>query len=120
MLDTSPARQLSHEKLIVYQTAIRFLALAVKIIKNFPRGYADLADQLRRASSSIAFNIAEGAGKNSRPDSARFYAMARGSALECGSILDVCRILAIADEQDANSAKDLLFEIVSMLSKMCR
>ncbi len=113
-------RQLSHEKLIVYQKAIQFMALAVKIIRGFPRGYADIADQLRRASTSTPFNVAEGAGKNTRPDGSRYFGIARGSALECGAILDACSVLKIAQDEDVGAGKDLLFEIVSMLSKMCR
>ena len=113
-------KRLSHEKLIVYQTTIKFVALVIEIIRLFPRGNADLIDQLKRASTSIPFNIAEGAGKNSRPDAARYFAIARGSALECGAILDVCCLLGIAKTEQTTAAKDLIYEIVSMLSKMCR
>ena len=113
-------KRLSHEKLIVYQVAIRFVALTVRMIRNFPRGHADLADQLRRASTSVPLNIAEAAGKNSRPDSARFFSIARGSALECGAILDICKVLQISSNEDVEEGKGQLYEIVSMLSKMCR
>jgi hypothetical protein len=52
-----------HERLNVYQAAIQFLALADTITGSLPRGRSYLADQLRRAASSISFNIAEGAGR---------------------------------------------------------
>ena len=52
---------LDHEKLEVYQFAIRFVLLADEIVQDLPRGRAYLADQLRRAGASIALNIAEGA-----------------------------------------------------------
>jgi four helix bundle protein len=45
-------------------------------------------DQLRRASQSISPNIAEGNGKGTNGDRCRFFAIARGSALECASIQD--------------------------------
>ena len=54
---------LDHEKLEVYQFAIRFVLLADEIVQDLPRGRAYLADQLRRAGASIALNIAEGAGE---------------------------------------------------------
>ena len=54
---------MSHEKLDVYQLAIKFLSLARRILKRIPKGNADLADQLKRASSSIPLLIAEGVGK---------------------------------------------------------
>lgn len=110
---------LDHEKLDVYQCAKAFLGLAKGIVRQVPRGYADLADQLRRASVSISNNIAEGTGKTSPDDRKRIYAIARGSALECGAILDCLTILDVP-ETDTERAKQLLTRIVSMLSKMSR
>ncbi|MBA3820149.1 MAG: four helix bundle protein, partial [Deltaproteobacteria bacterium] len=87
--------QFEHERLDVYQAAIEFLALADTIAGNLPRGRSHLADQLRRAASSISFTIAEGAGELSALDIARFYRMARRSATESAAILDACRVLAL-------------------------
>jgi len=51
--------------------------------KLFPREELySLTNQIRRASVSIGANIAEGAGKNSRPELARFLHIALGSASE--------------------------------------
>ncbi len=86
---------LDHEKLDVYQCSIEFLALSVQVIETLPKGYSALVDQLKRASWSIPLNIAEGCGKNSLPDKQRFYAFARGSAMECATILDVLNMLKI-------------------------
>jgi four helix bundle protein len=72
---------LDFERLDVYRCAIDFLALAVRITTHSSRGQSDLRDQLRRASASIPLNIAEACGKTGRADRARFYAIARGSAL---------------------------------------
>ena len=58
---------LDHERLDVYQRAIEFLAIAFAVADRVPRGYAALADQLRRAAMSIPLNIAEASGK---PDGA--------------------------------------------------
>jgi hypothetical protein len=53
-----------YEKLIVYQVSIEFLGLSFKIIEQLPRGYSELADQLKRASMRIPLNIAEGGPAN--------------------------------------------------------
>ena len=60
-----------HEKMDVYRVAIEFIALADEVAENLPRGRAYLADQLRRACTSVALNIAEGAGEFSGDEKAR-------------------------------------------------
>jgi len=40
--------------------------------------------------------------------------------MECGAILDACRVLGLADEQLVQDGKELLVRVVSMLSKMSR
>ena len=50
---------------------------------------AHLREQLLRASSSIALNLAEGRGKSGIKDQARFFQIAFGSLRECQAILDL-------------------------------
>jgi four helix bundle protein len=114
------SQPLDFERLDVYRTAIEFLGLAVQVIRQIPRGNADLRDQLRRASMSIPLNIAEASGKTGPADRAHFHAIARGSALECGAILDVFLLLEAIPPSAAADGKLLLSRIVSMLTKMCR
>jgi four helix bundle protein len=104
----------------VYQCALRFAALAFQILQKIPRGHSELTDQLRRATISIPLNIAEGAGKPTDKDRSRFHAIARGSAMECGAILDIMHLQALAEPQTLTEAKSLLVRLVAMLSKMCR
>ena len=113
-------QQLSHENLDVYQKAIEFLALTVKLIDSIPRGNQTIVDQLRRASISTVLNIAEAAGHPYAQKRRNHYAIARGSALECGASLDTCKVLAIGDQNLIPNGKVLLVSVVSMLSKMCR
>lgn len=118
-VDAENYRMLSHEKLDVYQRSIEFLAVALRIAEKLPRGQAPLADQFRRAAMSIPLNIAEGSGRApGSADRTRFRGIARGSAMECGAILDVVRLLDIALEPDWPHAKALLVRVVEMLSKM--
>lgn len=48
-----------------------------------------LHEQLLRASSSVVLNIAEGSGKRTAHDQARFYSIALGSLRECQAIFDM-------------------------------
>lgn len=59
---------LEHERLDVYLIALDFLVFANEVIEGLPRGRSHLADQFTRASTSIVLNLAEGAGKLSKPD----------------------------------------------------
>ena len=96
------------------------VALAHAIVGAFPPGHGDLADQLKRASTSIALNIAEGAGEYSRADKARFYRMAKRSATECAAILDVARKIELVSCERLDAGRALLLRVVSMLIKMVR
>ncbi len=48
-----------------------------------------LQDQLLRASSSVALNVAEGSGKRTAPEQRRFYGIALGSLRECEAIFEL-------------------------------
>jgi four helix bundle protein len=111
---------LDYHKLHVYQASLAFLELAVQAIGGLPRGHAALADQLRRAAMSIPLNIAEASGKTSRVDRAHFHSIARGSAMECGAILDVMALMNLTSQKSATDGHQLLERIVSMLSKLAR
>jgi four helix bundle protein len=111
---------LDFERLDVYQCALRFAALSFQILENMPRGHGELSDQLRRATISIPLNIAEGAGKPTEGDRARYHAIARGSAMECAAIVDLLRLQSLVQPAVADEAKTLLVRVVSMLTKLCR
>ena len=109
-----------HQRLDVYQRSIGFVALAEEVVSHLPRGRSYVSDQLRRASASIALNIAEGAGEFSPTDKARLYRIARRSATECAAILDICDRLELASRDHIASGHGLLREIISMLVALIR
>jgi four helix bundle protein len=77
-----------HEKLIVYQRALEFAAWSQELIESVTKK-TSTRDHLERAGDSIALNIAEGNGKFSKKDRARYFQIAHGSALECAGCLDL-------------------------------
>ena len=105
-----------HERLDAYNVAIELLSDTDVIARDLPRGRAYLADQLRRAVSSIVLNIAEGAGEYAAADKARFYRMARRSATETAAILDVCRVLALLDPGAGQACRGRLLRVDAMLT----
>lgn len=111
---------LDHETLDVYQVGLDFLGLALRLLDAVPRHRRELRSQLERAAMSVTLNIAEGSGKTSPTDRARFYAIARGSALECGALLDVATLMKHATPEQQDEGKRLLGRVVAMLTRMCR
>ena len=108
-----------HEKLDVYREAIAFCAWAGELLNGIS-AKAAAKDQLDRASTSIPLNIAEGNGKFSGKDRARFLEIARGSALECAACLDVLVAKKLATTEQVDTAKENLARIVQMLMGMLR
>ena len=98
------------QKLDVYRCAISFLGVASTLTERIPRGHAAMADQLRRAALSVPLNIAEGSGKGTMADreARRFYAIARGSALECAAIVDAMVALRFVGGDEEGRAYGLL------------
>jgi len=77
------------ENLHVYQKAVTFADAVCTITRELPRGYFFLADQLNRASLSIAANIAEGNGRFTKGERRNFFGIARGSLHECVPLLEL-------------------------------
>ena len=108
-----------HEKLDVYREAISFCGWAGELLSEIAVKAA-AKDQLDRASTSIPLNIAEGNGKFSAKDRARFLEIARGSALECAACLAVLVARKMALPEKIDPAKENLARIVQMLMGMLR
>lgn len=71
------------EKLEVYQLARKFRVEIKKLTLIFPADEKfELTSQIRRSSSSIATNLAEGSGRASSNDQAHFYNISFSGALE--------------------------------------
>src|SRR5436190_5172971 len=94
-----------HEKLDVYREAINFCGWVGEFLASIS-AKAAAKDQLDRASTSIPLNIAEGNGKFSAKDRARFFEMARGSALECAACLDVLLVRKLTKEEPVAAQKE--------------
>ena len=71
---------LPHHRLVVYRKALELLA-AVRA--------AQITDARLRAAKSTCLNIAEAAGRVTRADKARTYAIARGECVECVAAVEI-------------------------------
>ena len=74
----------SFRDLMVWQRAHEFVLTVYRLTESFPdREKFGLSHQMRRAAVSIPANIAEGFGKRSQAEKARFLNIAEGSLEEC-------------------------------------
>src|SRR5438105_8805092 len=112
-------RQFDHEKLNVYQASLEFITWTTELLAEL-NSKAAVKDQLDRASTSIPLNIAEGNAKFSDKDRARFFEIARGSAVECAACLDVMVVRKFVDAAEIIPAKEKLVRIVQMLVGLLR
>lgn len=76
-------REFSFEKLIVWEKSRQLAVEVYKITSAFPvEERFGLTSQIRRCSISVPSNIAEGSGRNSKKDNARFTEIAFSSLME--------------------------------------
>jgi four helix bundle protein len=71
-----------------------------------------LRDQLNRASSSIALNLAEGSGRPSKKEQARFYSIALGSLRESQAILDMMKPMPTDLKMASNNLGGSIFNLI--------
>jgi four helix bundle protein len=108
-----------HEKLDVYRESIDFCGWVGDFV-NTISAKAAAKDHLDRASTSVPLNVAEGNAKFSTADRARFFEIARGSAVECAACLDVLVVRNLATEEATAPRKEQLVKIVQMLVGLLR
>lgn len=83
--------QRGFEDLECYQLALQVFQETYRVAKSLPvEEKYNLADQMRRAATSVVLNIAEGYGRYHYLDSLRFFYQARGSLCEVLSAFVAC------------------------------
>jgi four helix bundle protein len=107
-----------HDRLDIYRLSIEYVADAFEASKTLSGLHRQARDQWLRAAQSIPLNIAEGNGKRSLKDRARFLDIARGSALECAAIQDVLVVSGGLGRGSSFDLKSKLTRIVAMLTRM--
>ena len=107
-----------HNRLDVYRLSIEYVAAAYASSRSLEGLHRHARDQWLRAAQSIPLNIAEGNGKLSLKDRARFLDIARGSALECAAIQDVLVVSGGMNRKTDHDLKSKLVRIVAMLTRM--
>ena len=109
----------SFEKLEVYKLARKFRIEIKKLTLNFPKNERfELISQIRRSSSSIATNLAEGSGRASLKDQAHFTNISFASALETIDHLSYALDMSYIENEQYEQLRNNLDIIIKKLNAL--
>jgi len=109
----------SFEKLNVWQKARKLSVMVYNETKLFPdEERFGLISQMRRCSISISSNIAEGTGRHSAKDKARFTEIAYGSALELLNQAILSNDLGFLSDEKYKIIRSDISEVTAMLDAL--
>lgn len=106
----------NYKELIVWQKSVKLAELVYKLTTKFPKEEKyGLTSQIRRCAVSVASNIAEGAGRNSKKEFRNFLGIANGSLNELNTQLEISKRLKIIENKDLDEIILLSDEIQKMI-----
>jgi four helix bundle protein len=105
--------------LVVWQRAIELTVCIYELTRGFPKDEAfGLTSKMRRASVSVASNIAEGRGRLNRAEFRQFLGLAQGSIFELKTQLAVAQRLEMGLPKKIGQAELLSEEVSKMLTSL--
>jgi four helix bundle protein len=105
--------------LVVWNKAHQLVLATYKVTSSFPKDELyTLTSQMRRSSSSIATNIAEGCGRRGNGEFHRFLQNATGSASELEYQFLLARDLSYFSEEQYALLQESVVEIKKMLASL--
>jgi four helix bundle protein len=109
----------NYKDLLVWEKAHKLTLAVYKITLVFPKDERyGLTSQIRRASASIAANLAEGCGRRSDGEMARYVQIAMGSGAELSYHFLLARDLRFMQSADYEALNADVSEIMRMLSAL--
>jgi len=112
---------LVHKKLDVWKLSVEFVEDIYLLTEKFPKTELfGLTNQLRRASVSIASNIAEGASRSSNKERKRFYEISRSSLVEIDTQLEISKRLGYFDNEIVEDFSKKVNHIFAMLTNLAQ
>jgi four helix bundle protein len=109
----------SFEKLICWQKAKELSKWIYKLTLNFPpEEKFGIVSQMRRASISIASNIAEGTSRKTKKDQAKFSVIAYSSTIELLNDLIIVFELNFITKEEYDIGRNLIEEVTKLISSL--
>ena len=116
---TKNGRLFSHEDLDVYEASLQLSAWVESMLAEFSCS-ADLLSKLDKATTAIPLNIAEGSGRFSGTDQAKFFGIAYKAAIQSSALVDLAVVSASADPSRVEEGRKLLRRIAAMLTSLSK
>jgi four helix bundle protein len=109
----------NYKELSVWQKSVALTTNLYNLTSHFPdtERYG-LTSQIRRATTSIAANIAEGWGRGSRGEYIQFLTVARGSLMELETHLIIASNLHFLKSDEFDSISKPVNDIEKMLNRL--
>ena len=106
-----------YQDLVVWQKAMDFAEKIYGLTRKFPvEEKFGLTSQINRAVVSIASNIAEGAGRDSKREFSQFLSISMGSCFEAETQIMLAKRIGLMKEQEVQPLIELSSEIQRMIS----
>jgi len=106
----------SFKDLVVWHRALQLCTEIYRLTASFPGSEQfGLTNQMRRASVSIASNIAEGYGRSTKGEYLQFLGHARGSNCELQTQLIIASSLGFGSKRSHEVAEELSADVSRML-----
>jgi len=109
----------SHERLDVYQLSLGFVSWVEELCCGLTERQ-DVADRLDRTSTSIVLNIAEGNGRFTVLDHARFLSIAHSATVQSASTLDLAVARHVVEADNTKRGRQMIERISAMLTAMAK
>ena len=113
------AQLFGHEDLDVYQAALQLVAWLESMFTEFSCS-VDLLSKLDKSTTGIVLNIAEGNGRFSGTDQAKFLGIAYRSTVQSASLVDLATANNSADASRVENGRELLRRIAAMLASLSK
>jgi four helix bundle protein len=111
----------NYKNLKIWQRSMDIVEIIYRETATFPKEEKySLTSQIRRASSSIPSNIAEGASRESKKEFSYFLSIALGSCYELNTQIELAKRLSIITLETTDKIHQELDEVEKMIAGLIK
>ncbi|MCX6134924.1 MAG: four helix bundle protein [Ignavibacteriales bacterium] len=112
---------LSYRDLIVWQKSIALTKMVYLRTQKFPKTELyGLTSQMRRASVSIACNIAEGQARNTTGEFKQFLGISKGSLAELETLITIAKEMNFLEDMESKDLSASCEEVSKLLNGLLK